>query len=181
MIEDLIRRYGVTPRKTLTYQWPALSPGLATAFLRGYVDGDGCVATYPTPQGNPMLHVSFVGTPSFIQGAMAVIPADGWRTVIKRCRSLEEARYNGRHAWLAANWLFADHDLFSSAKHQTFVRYQRHLQLDPPKWYSRGIERAQILALLGAGRTPAQVAAETGFPVDRIYALRYRTKRAAAK
>jgi hypothetical protein len=59
MVEDLCSKYGITPRKTLTYAWPKLASCLVSPFLRGYVDGDGCVSAYPTPQGNPMLHLSF--------------------------------------------------------------------------------------------------------------------------
>jgi hypothetical protein len=126
-----------------------------------------------------MLHLSFVGTPSFIDGAMAAIPAHGRHRIIKHCKNLMEARYNGRHAWAAATWLYADETLFSSAKHQAFVRYQRLLQADPPKWHTWSIERQQVLMLLSVGMTPGQVAAETGLPITRIYSLRDQARRAA--
>lgn len=172
MIKDLADKFGVTPRKTLTYSWPQMAPHLTSAFLRGYVDGDGCVSTYPTPQGNPMLHLSFVGTPEFIDGAASAIPAHGRRRVIQRCKNLEEVRYNGRNAWTAATWLYEDEALFSSAKHQAFRRYQELLQADPPKWHTWSAQRHRILTLLSAGRTVAQVAAETGLPVGRVYGVR---------
>ncbi|RSM56626.1 hypothetical protein DMB66_33545 [Actinoplanes sp. ATCC 53533] len=181
MIEDLRDKYGITPRKTLTYKWPPCDPSLVSPFLRGYVDGDGCVGIYPTPQGNPMLHLSFVGTPSFIQGAMAAIPAHGRCRVITRCKSLQEARYHGRHAWAAATWLYADTGLIRSAKQQAFAHYQQLLRTDPPKWHTWAIERQRILTLMKAGKTPVQIAAETGLPVSRIYNLGWQTRKAAAE
>jgi hypothetical protein len=112
---------------------------------------------------------------------MAAIPARGRRRIIERCRNLVEARYNGRHAWAAATWLYADGNLFSSAKHQAFVRYQELLRADPPKWHTWSIERQHALLLLSAGMTPGQVAAGTGLPISRIYALRDRTRRTVAE
>ncbi|MGZ6356177.1 MAG: LAGLIDADG family homing endonuclease [Ktedonobacteraceae bacterium] len=38
---DLLKQ-GITPRKTFTLQWPALSNAILRHFVRGYVDGDGC-------------------------------------------------------------------------------------------------------------------------------------------
>ncbi|GAA0801965.1 hypothetical protein Sya03_05980 [Spirilliplanes yamanashiensis] len=135
MVRDLEDRYGIVPRKTVSYRWPDLPAASRRPFLRGYVDGDGCVGIYPTPQGNPMLHLSLVGTPDFIDGAMGTIPAAGRRRRIERCVALAEARYNGRHAWAAATWLYADEHLFRGRKWQVFRRYAALLANDPPRWH----------------------------------------------
>jgi hypothetical protein len=142
---------------------------LASAFLRGYTDGDGCVGIYPTPQGNPMLHLSFVGTPWFIHDAMRVIPADGRYRKIERCKALAEARYNGRHAWKAANWIFADPTLFRSAKTLSFERYQALLHQDPPAWFLRSQRRESAMAHLAPGSTVAAAAPAAGVAVETVH------------
>ena len=172
MISDLRTLYGITPRKTLTYTWPALDTSLIPVFLRGYVDGDGCVSTYPTPQGNPMLHLSVVGTPTFISGAMKTVPARGRHTVLTRCAALAEIRYNGRHAWQAALWLYADEGIYKSTKQQIFARYRDLLQREPPRWHQWARERSIVLDALNAGQSVSEVVASTGLPASRIYQLR---------
>lgn len=43
MVAALAEHYGVTQRKTATLGRPNLAGERAAAFLRGYIDGDGCV------------------------------------------------------------------------------------------------------------------------------------------
>jgi hypothetical protein len=114
-------------------------------------------------------------------GNISSIPAHGRYRAITRCRCLAEARFHGGFAWAAASWLYADTDLFRSAKQKTFARYQQLLRADPPKWHGWALERQQMPTLMKAGRTPAQIAAETGLPVSRIYTLGLQTRRAAAE
>ncbi|BCJ42647.1 hypothetical protein GCM10010168_06110 [Actinoplanes ianthinogenes] len=169
MVSDLQQRFRITTRKSLTYEWPDPPGHLTTAFLRGYVDGDGCVGIYPTPQGNPMLHLSFAGTPHFIQGAMRTVPAHGLYRVIKRCKSLAEARYNGRHAWRAANWIFSDAALFRSEKARNVDRYRAVLETDPPAWHEWARQRAVAMSHLGAGETVAAAAEAAGVCEQTVY------------
>lgn len=162
MVADLVSRYRIMPVKTLTYEWPDLGPAAASAFLRGYIDGDGCTAVYRTPQGNPMLHLSFVGTPAFIKGAVQVIPAQGRVIRIERCANLSELRFTGRHAWAACQWIYADPDLYESRKCGVFHTYATSIPDDPPQWYVNRIRRERVLGCLASGMSLRDTATATG-------------------
>lgn len=43
----LISKYKITPRKSLTLEWPDYIPGnLLHHYIRGYLDGDGCISLH---------------------------------------------------------------------------------------------------------------------------------------
>jgi len=46
LINDLFDNFNITPRKTFTYVAPNLDDENMRHFLRGYIDGDGCVHVY---------------------------------------------------------------------------------------------------------------------------------------
>jgi len=117
-----------------------------------------------------MLHLSFVGTPLFVQAAMENVPAHGCYRVIERCKALSEARYNGQYAWQAANWIFADQTLFRSAKAEAFDRYKGLLQADPPRWYQRMRRRETAMTRLRSGSTVAAAAEAAGVHPGTVYA-----------
>ncbi|MEU8610398.1 hypothetical protein AB0C29_20665 [Actinoplanes sp. NPDC048791] len=180
MVADLHHRYLITHRKTLTYSWPTIPQVLQAPFLRGYVEGDGCVGIYPTPQANPMLHLSFVGTPWFVRDAMKAIPANGRYRIIERCEALAEARFNGRHAWAAANWVFADPDLYRGAKWQMFSQYRQTLQQEPPRWYRLQRQREVAMACLAEGKSVQEAARTAGVDWRLVYAWRARAGQAGS-
>lgn len=156
MVADLAAQYGIAPAKTLTYRWPNLSGDAAAAFLRGYIEGDGCVSIYPTPTGTPFLHLSYVGTPEFVDAAMAVTPAKGRCRQLVRCKNLAEVRYNGRNAWAIGAWLYERTDLYESAK---VTAYREHVATARPKWIVDLRKRLEGLRLLADGVSTAEVAA----------------------
>ncbi|MEU4559609.1 hypothetical protein AB0F72_14585 [Actinoplanes sp. NPDC023936] len=172
MIADLDAIFGITPRKTLVYKFPDIPPHMVASFLRGYVDGDGCVGIYRTPQGNAMLHLSFVGTPQFIRSAISHIPAAGRFHEITRCAALAEARYSGRHAWAACGWLFSDADLLRTAKAQIFEEYRKVLSVKPPIWFTQSQQRQIAMARLAAGGTVAAAADAAGVRCATVYGWR---------
>jgi hypothetical protein len=177
MVGALRDVYGIGPRKTLTYEWPEPAAGDCSAFLRGYIDGDGCVGEYQTPKGEPFLHISFVGTPAFAEGASAAIPAMGRMRVLKRCRNLAEVRYSGRHAWDAGAWLYADKSLYSSPKQR---RYEAHVASARPSWLIDRERRSTVLGLLEVGKSLRQVASETGVHLSVVCAWKREAKEQAA-
>ena len=181
MAEDLQRRYLVTPRKTLTYSWPDIPQPLLAPFLRGYVEGDRCVGIYTTPQAKPMLHLSFVGTPWFVRDAMEAVPANGRYRVIERCKALAEARYNGRHAWAAAEWIFADPDLYRGAKWRIYSQYRTKLRQDPPRWFQVQQQREIAMGCLAEGKSVKEAAHSAGADWRQVYAWRARSAQTGSR
>lgn len=76
LCEDLITRYGVTPRKTSTYQLYRPSEINFWAFLRGYIDGDGSIEQ-PIEGKKWGAQLSLLGTPEFLELVCALLPRAG--------------------------------------------------------------------------------------------------------
>jgi hypothetical protein len=75
MYKDLLH-WGVTPRKSLTCTFPELEEHLIPHFIRGYVDGDGCIYKYDLnrKRGKPKIALNVVGTKSFLEDLCNYLP-----------------------------------------------------------------------------------------------------------
>lgn len=68
VINDLLDKYGITERKSLTAQFPKNLPkSLCSHFIRGYFDGDGCIYV-----GNSV-SISFVGNKNIIKSIRDIL------------------------------------------------------------------------------------------------------------
>ena len=84
---------GCIPNKSLTLSFPDLSifssPELVYSFIRGYVDGDGCISF--TKDGKPTLEI--VGTKEFLSGIKNIFPNSFGNVFIKDKRRPNGAVY----------------------------------------------------------------------------------------
>jgi hypothetical protein len=173
MVDMLVSRYGITPRKTVTLQWPSVAGDRAAAFLRGYIDGDGCVGVYRVGAVDAMLSVSLVGTTAFIAGAATVVPVPFRRYALTRCVDLVDARWNGRHAWTVGQWIYQHStSLPMTMKSVRYAEYGMRIAGDPPAWVMRARRRQRVLDLLGSGIQPMRVAELTGEHFQTVYGWR---------
>ena len=73
-LKDTLIKLGCVPQKSLVLTFPNLNiftnPNFVYDFIRGYVDGDGCL--YFTPTGN--LNLEIIGTPEFLIGIKQIFP-----------------------------------------------------------------------------------------------------------
>lgn len=71
---ETLNSYGCTPRKSLTLKFPSLNifkdESLVWDFIRGYIDGDGCIS-YATKDHSKML-LSLLGTEDFLNSIQDV-------------------------------------------------------------------------------------------------------------
>lgn len=167
MVSDLATGYGVTPRKSLTYGWPSLHSSHVADFMAGFIDGDGCISVYPTPQGEPFLHLSYVGTPDFIEGSSKVIPSRGRIRRLPQCKNLAEIRFNGRHACDAAAWIYASPVAQLSRKYKV---YKDHVSTAHPVWKTRREQREAVREALLSGMSLRSTARHTGVSVSTVCA-----------
>lgn len=165
MVKDLKTRYGIGPGKTYVYAGPIDQSISQRCFLRGYIDGDGCVNSYFNSRGSLYMHISFVGTETFMEWARSALPASCKPKRIKRCKNLFEIRFNGETACLVGDWLYADADLFSSDKRARFVAYRSSAR---PRWLVGAERRHRVMECLREGKSLRQTAAETGVHVGTI-------------
>jgi hypothetical protein len=71
MYDDLLR-LGRTEGKLLTLTWPEVPDAFLADFVRGYVDGDGCL-TWNRPNNSIMPMVTAAGASAFLIGMSAAI------------------------------------------------------------------------------------------------------------
>ncbi len=64
LCNDLIK-LGCTPRKSLTLKFPNIDYNLQHHFIRGYIDGDGCIC-YRKNGNRRNLQITIVGTEKFL-------------------------------------------------------------------------------------------------------------------
>lgn len=73
-IKETLVSLGCTPKKSLTLTFPNLniftSYNYIYAFIRGYVDGDGCLSFTPTGK----LNIEIIGTPEFLIKIQEIFP-----------------------------------------------------------------------------------------------------------
>lgn len=96
LVNDL-EKHGCTQAKSLTLQWPQLSPGLYSHFMRGYFDGDGCC--YRRKDGQ--LCWSLLGTEEFLSEYQKVLINLGLSKTSMRLTKTHgqayEIRYSGNN------------------------------------------------------------------------------------
>jgi hypothetical protein len=66
IVSDLKNNFNIIERKTLKLQFPDIPIKYYLDFIRGYIDGDGCLSLHKDRQ-SIVLHLSFVGNESFIK------------------------------------------------------------------------------------------------------------------
>ncbi|MCZ4511793.1 hypothetical protein O3Q52_27160 [Streptomyces sp. ActVer] len=111
-VTDLANVWKITPRKSLTLQWPTPPAHMARPFVRGYVDGDGHVSA--TEGGR----FKVIGTPEFIEGMRSVLPITGGHVQQVGARTVAFA-LKARKARDLFAWMYADTDLPLSGKART--------------------------------------------------------------
>ena len=104
---ERLKAFNIVPRKSLTYSFPErIPPKLHSAFLRGYIDGDGSTGIYKTTWGNDTLIISFVGTKKFIERCSQIVPVPPIPRKIKHARNTYELRWNGEKAIQFGRWVW---------------------------------------------------------------------------
>jgi len=121
-LSALLCAYGMPQKKSLILEFPKwLSPDLYRHFLRGYLDGDGCISL--SKEGK-FASVSMIGTSMFLSAVKDIIKKEiGVDVVVKRdlrardpiC-TLRCGRKNDVKKIL--EWIYCDASLFLDRKHK---------------------------------------------------------------
>lgn len=174
---DFLKRFHVVERKSHIYKYPeSMPPDLAAPFLRGYIDGDGCVGVYDNGRGVKSLLVSYFGTTEFIQRSVIDIPSSVRVRASKKCPGMSEARANGRHAIRFGRWLWSDTSL---PRHSKQDIYDRYMSVATPRYLRYEPLRDQAEHLFKLGLAPMQVAREIGLSCQTVW--RWKEQYAASR
>lgn len=119
--------FGIVPNKTLTLRFPDYIPSEhLSAFMRGYIDGDGCVGVYTQKRlhtDTVSLLISFVATPEFMLGCLPLLPVRGG--VRAKTPNLSEFRVYGKKAIPLGEWLWSDDNLPKHYKQGIYEHFMR--------------------------------------------------------
>lgn len=118
---------GVLPSKSLILKFPSIEifsdPELVFSFIRGYVDGDGCL----TFSYNGRLQMNILGTREFLEGIMVNFPNKFTINKIKRLETNVWALRNcGENADYVTSKLYQDAKIFMNRKQERFVALVRN-------------------------------------------------------
>ena len=132
---ETLNKYGCTPRKSLTLEFPDKSifiesdkyskEELIRHFIRGYWDGDGCLTwsnkehTYP--------HISVLGTENFLTELKSNLPLKfdyvlGYNNNSELTRVLS---VHGRNGYELAKYLYNDSTIYLERKYNKYLEYCR--------------------------------------------------------
>ena len=121
-LKERLIELGCKPKKSLTLKFPDLSifkdNDLVYAFIRGYVDGDGCL----TFSRNGRLSIQILGTKEFLEGIQAVFPGYLNLYKVKRLKSNTWTLNNcGDKADYVATKLYKEAKIYLERKYNRFV------------------------------------------------------------
>lgn len=114
---NALSEFGVVPAKSLIFSLPSIDR-ISLDFMRGYIDGDGCVGFYDNGSGRKYLHLSWVGNPLFIRQCQEWLPTPGRRRGIG---NVDELRFSGTKAEALCRLIYPEGLPFISRKHQKFL------------------------------------------------------------
>jgi hypothetical protein len=170
VVSDL-SNYNIVPRKSLIYEFPENLPQeFLKDFIRGYIEGDGCIGVYKNRKGCIYLSVSFVGTPMFVKKCSELIPIKhGGIVVCSGSKNVREIRWYGEKAVLFCDWLFSSQNLYLSYKYFKYKEFVEFTNISPTKYmfYKKKKEEAQKFFLLG--KSCMQTSKLINIPFQTIY------------
>lgn len=122
----MLESYGVVPNKSLVLDFPNLRDDLLHHFIRGYFDGDGCIA-----QGKKYTNfiLTITSTNSFCEKLKEIVEKE----VGINCHIYDASNHNGitkvfttsgrLQTKALLDWLYQDADLFLKRKYDRYIQY----------------------------------------------------------
>lgn len=127
IVDDLIK-LGIEPCKSLTMPWFTSIPNeYLRHFVRGYIDGDGCICVYDRKNRGLILEVSILGTREFLEGMSKKISELIGINTIKvfdiKNNKIKRMKYSGNTAVKLLEWIYKDTDFYLVRKKEKFIEY----------------------------------------------------------
>lgn len=146
---EILAKFNIVNKKSLIYQFPkTLKRKYIKDFIRGYIEGDGCIGIFKTNTTSYLL-VSFVGTEQFINACQEKIFIKGNIRKLAS-RNCYEIRWNGEKAIKISNWIYSTSNLFEGHKYRTI---QIFIKNHKPRYLVYKFKREQAKKLYFKGIT----------------------------
>lgn len=166
-----LKELGITQRKSLTFELPSVVLGkLFCPFMRGYIDGDGCVTLVKTNSTTTLLW-SYCGTFQFVQQSAACLPVTGHVRVIYD--NIGEFRVHGKAAVQLGYWLWQDTSLPRYVKQDAWEKF---LTQHSPQYMRYLPIRREAQRQLEDDMSVAVISEQLDIPFQTIYKWKRRLK-----
>lgn len=136
MADDLIR-FGCLPRKSLILKFPdegIVPKGLQNHFIRGYMDGDGCISTHMTKRKRKtqtfVCEIKFIGTYDMLNGIKKYFDSDKNVLINKHSPKSCQISFAGRKYRNAVDLLYKNASVYLKRKKNKwdeFVEYMNRI------------------------------------------------------
>lgn len=119
MKNDLIK-HGCIPNKTKKLIFPKLDKKLIKHFIRGYLDGDGCI----THQATSKLSLEILGTESFLRSILNYynFPKDKYIYKFKHS-DIKRLMLSGKNAFKVIDDLYKDSNIYLDRKFKLYNKF----------------------------------------------------------
>lgn len=166
-----LARYNIIPNKTLIYTFPYNIPRIYYKdFIRGYLEGDGCIGIYEDKRGSKKFRASFAGTAEFLKQCKEIIPVSC--QIHKTTSKINEIIWNGRYALKFCEWLFSTPDLYLSYKYNIYKDYLLHISIESPKFIKYPLLKQQAKRLYDEGHKVSFISQKIKIDSSTIYRWR---------
>ena len=125
---NTLSNYGCTVRKSLTLKFPNKSifkdERLIKHFIRGYVDGDGCLSW--ENKEHTRCAISILGTEDFLTAIKNLFPTKTKLSNNSKQNDITKVlTYNGKLGFSFAKWLYQDSTISLERKYNRYLEYCR--------------------------------------------------------
>ena len=130
-IFDVLSLYGCTPKKSLTLKFPDKSvfkdESLVRHFIRGYVDGDGCLSY--ADKKHSRANVSVLGTENFLNGIQSYYGTNRKLYLNNKNNNITKVlSFSGKNAFAFTDYLYRDSTIYLDRKYKKYLEYCRLYQ-----------------------------------------------------
>lgn len=129
---ETLDKLGCHPRKSLTLTFPKLSifkgnvQELVLHFIRGYVDGDGCLSIYKRNTGVIATELNLVGTENFLKTVNLIFKNKGYISN-KSCNDWENKAYQLKFSFVPsrkiARYLYENANIYLERKYKKYLEF----------------------------------------------------------
>jgi hypothetical protein len=134
MVNDLIK-LGCVPRKSLVLQFPSkkiVPQYLLSHFIRGYMDGDGCISTYYKRKKGRITailtcEIKFIGTYSMLNGIREFFKSEKNLLINKHSPATYQLSFSGTKYREAVNSLYDNAVIYMERKKVKWDEYTTYL------------------------------------------------------
>lgn len=167
-ISRILRSFGVSENKTQHCPFPScIHKKVFYDFLRGYIDGDGCVGIYNSGTTD-YLYISWIGTEEFCQECLSRLPFKVSIRSLRTSNNLFEIVVRGKKAVKLGKLLWTNENL---PKYRKEPIWREFLASHTPVYIQYEDAKNKARELLKT-MNPNQVAKELGLPFQTVYKWR---------